>query len=205
MTTITAHLLLVSLCASCITRLPAPPDPPRVDPAVEMPSSQPPPGRGRVVIATERDIPSVVHFVEGASFANGQYGVVGAVHLSRLCVTPCVVDLPYGNHELRFTTDGAPGDDQVYVSVSDRTSALRVALGKRTNGGTAATAGRWLVGVGGLAALTGGLLWPVDDDAGVIRTTALGGVAALALGLVLSQLDRPIVQPASSIQWTLGE
>ncbi len=170
-----------------------------------MPSTPPASGRGRVVIATEGNVPSVVHFVEGASFAIGPGAVVGALHLSRLCVTPCVVDLPYGNHELRFTSEGMRGDAQVYVSVDEGTSALRVALGKRSNGGARASASRWLIVGGTLAAVTGGILWAGDDDASLSRTTMLGGLGAVALGLILWQTDRPILQPASSIQWTLSE
>lgn len=205
---LTIPLLTVSaLCAGCLKTLPPATAPARVLPDLALPSDPPPRGHGRVAISTTGTVPSVVHFVEGASFAGGAYGVVGAVHVSRLCITPCVVDLPYGNHELRLSPDGEIRDsDPIYVAVAERPSALRVDVGRRTRGGALATTASALTLLGVIGTPSAGIVWAVEsDDPGLWRPATLGSVAALALGVVLWQFDRPTVQHASSTQWTLGE
>jgi len=159
-----------------------------------------------VIIETADGRPSTVHLIAGATLVAFSNGIGGAIHITRLCVTPCFVDLPYGQHELRFTVDDdSGGAGAAYVNVSDRTSVLRVNLGQQTRARGVALFGGTLELLGGVGAVVGGIGWAIsdgDDDASM-NTTTLVSLAAIAVGAALWQLDRPIEQPASSLQWDL--
>src|SRR5688572_28703035 len=131
-------LVFVSLLVTGCWRhrqITAPAAPDRTVPAVSM-NSAPAPGLGRMVLDVP-DGPAVVESVRGGTVAGG----VGARTMSaslevsqRLCVTPCVVDLVPGPHELRFTL--VDDDDRTsvgFVNVDERPGVYRHAIGTKRN------------------------------------------------------------------------
>lgn len=197
------------LLGGCVMRLPAPPPPARTRPSISVPSHPPPAGHGRVIIESADGTSSVVHLIEGATFVVAPGGFGGALHVRRLCVTPCFADLPYGQHELRFTVDGdSSRAGEAYVNVSNRTSVLRVHLAGRRPLGLVAVFGGSVGVLAGLSTIGAGVGWSItagedSEDAKGFATATFVGVAVVALGAALWQLDKPIVQPASSLQWEL--
>lgn len=194
----------------CVLRLPAPPVPARSRPGVSVPHEPPAAGHGRVIIETADGRPSTVYLIAGAVFVAFSDGVAGGgIDIRRLCMTPCVVDLPYGQHELRFTVDGdTQGAGSAYVNVSGRTSVLRVNLGQQKRPGGIALFGGTLELLGIVGAPLGGIGWAVsaeDDDgvAGAMKAVTIMSLGAIAVGAALWQLDKPVEQPASYLQWEL--
>ncbi|HVK77832.1 MAG TPA: hypothetical protein VM734_31215 [Kofleriaceae bacterium] len=199
----TVGLALTAFLPACIRHAAPPPIPPQILPELALPAEPPAPGHRRVIV--DADVPSTVHLVEGESYAFSTTRAVAALHIRRLCVTPCVVELPAGQHDLRFTVDDDAGlIGRALVNVSDRTTAVRVHLGRNRMPGFLAYTGGTLVIGGGVTAVSS--LWGAfgdDPDAGTWRTASLVGLAAAVIGTGLWFLDRPILQSSSSTQWNL--
>jgi hypothetical protein len=200
---------LIGLAPACAGTGAPVPVPPRELPPLDLPTSPPPDGHGRVVLDVV-DGPTIVHVIEGQASAVSHQtgGTASAVYERRLCQTPCAVDLPFGEHEIRLSLDHDHnrGGHEI-VDVRGPTTALRARLGHRTGGGPVGIAGALLI-IGGAVTGGGGLLWGSasgdgTDDADQARTVTMWGLGALAVGTVLYLLDRPVFHPSSSTQWRL--
>jgi hypothetical protein len=117
-----------------------------------------------------------------------------------LCETPCVVDLPFGSHRLRFRR----GDDadEASIIVGRRPSVYRRALGyRRAPSPWTSVGGMTAVGLGIPGLLTGPLLIGEKSasTAGIALTAASGALSVLG-GVLLAQY-RDTIQPGAAVQW----
>lgn len=202
-----AAVLAVVAAAGCVRhhRLAAPPPPPQTL-AITPSGGTPGPGLGRVLLDVQEG-PAVVERVHGASAAGamGAHAIAGSFELAqRVCVTPCVLDLPKGPQQLRFTlVDDDERMSNGYVNVDDRVAAYRHAIGTQRND-------RWKGFVGWPILLLGAVLdlgfgtvaakGELEDRPGTyvgvgvaVGLTVLGGW--LVAGSVVEQ------QPGSGVQW----
>jgi hypothetical protein len=194
-------VLLAAVLSGCVKVHPPPPPPAAVLPGVAQPPSPPPIGHGRVVLDTV-DRSSTAYVVEGTAYSTSGYT---AVFNRMLCRTPCVVDLPYGQYELRFVA--GPGlDASAQVAVAGD-KAVRTKLAEK-NGGGLAFVGHSLGILGAALGAVGGIGWASSrgdgsDNAEGFGTISLVGVAILGFGVGLWFLDHPSYRPAATTQWNL--
>lgn len=129
-----------------------------------------------------------------------------------LCVTPCAVNLPLGQHEISFTSmdDPARRTGTGFINVTPHPSVVRHALGFQDThlGGIIGSA---LTGAFSVSALlTGTVLVAINDDSrsetsGLMAPgiAVLGvGAALLATSIILGVHSRPESQNGSTVQWT---
>jgi len=165
-------------------------------------------GMARVVLAT--DVPSrverVTHRVARIDRETAPVSTLGGEGL--LCAeTPCVVTLPYGDHELVFkgTRDHERGSSTM-LAVRRPTVVLNHTLGRvhvprgQTVGWILALSGGLLLGVGlGLAAND-------QNRRGVFEPTAsslaLAGLGTITLGGIVSLIFPSTKQEGASTQWS---
>lgn len=191
-----AVLLSAALLAGCtVKRLPAREPPPYRAPTISLQSAPPPAGYGRIVIETDAD-PAIAELIVAQAQYVG-YRVSGTgIATRRICTTPCVADLPFGEHELvLYLADGSRGG-KIVVRAEPQPSIVRVALGISRGSTTIGFLGT-LLASGSSVGLTLTLL--ADGSTGTI----LAGTAGLALGSALSYIGRPVVQRASYAQYPL--
>lgn len=122
--------------------------------------------------------------------------------------TPCVADLPPGEHTLVFA--GATGESDAVVTVSGPALAVRHALTLREPGTDvwAGTATFWVIG--GLAALIGPLMATYEQSSLGADREPIGwgvtgaGVGLLVLGTVILAFNREtVVTPGATASWTI--
>jgi hypothetical protein len=204
------------VCAlfGCVHVLPAPPVPERVMPDV---SAAPiAPGNGQVLLDTVND-PARVEEAAGRVEETDARGrpISGELYRPVCPSTPCAANLPFGSHELRFSslTDSAAGGIANITSGANPT-AYRYAMGRYDSRGmvgglvtlglgvAAAIAGIGLEFTGGATnAVTGQPDSPGLQTAGTV--VVIGGAALFALGIVLLVADGPESQEGRGVQWEL--
>ena len=204
------RLLLASLglfASACAIQLPSPPTPARRAPSIALPADAPPAGEGRIVIETV-DAPATAELITGRASA---YGVAGGqvvassqIAVRRLCTTPCVVDLPRGEHEIVLSVPGTGRAGRVVARIEERPSTLIADLGEYRNHPGKAVGGVLLLTVG-VPALIAGAVWVgVDDEPGTAGYATLGlGAAASLVGALLVNSARPQVQDTSYAQYPI--
>jgi len=173
----------------------------------------PPPSEseGQVIVDAEGAPARVSVVLARAAAWSGGYVAVGVQTREVCSSTPCVVNLPAGEHELIFTSDSDPNRHSVgRVKVSRGATVFRHDLGEEYPGGAAHDWGTALTGLGILGAITGGSIWfagavaDSDKTASAGKTTTLLSGLGIGVGIGLILSDRPTVQDGSSVQWTLG-
>ena len=128
----------------------------------------------------------------------------------QVCRTPCVFDLPLGDHLFAFPMRGSGKEEVEDVWVSQAPSLYRRALGSRRSGGAGFVLGVLGASFGGVSLVTGTALLPVGlatDKSGL--TTS--GAITLAVGAVLTVLgiwaiaENPALeQPGAGAHYGLG-
>jgi hypothetical protein len=201
-------LALVPLLAGCYrtVRLPAPPQPTPVVPAVALDGS-PAGGLARVVLDAA-DGPALVETISGGAAAArlGTTTLGGSLTVSsRLCTTPCVVDLPPGPHELRYTLlDDPDRTSTAFVNVDGRPSVYRHAVGRQENNAWKGYVGWPLLSVGVLLSL-GGLQVAADPDSELDSGDfAVGMGFAVGVAVVGGWLvwgATVVEQPGAGVPW----
>lgn len=192
--------------SGCAVHSVAPPSPQPIAPTIDLPSTTPPDGSGRVIVDVDGDPAKVSRVVESTTYPadaehpewkmhNGHVVLgTGTAPIARreelLCVTPCVLDLRQGAHTFVFTSTADPTRTSTAdVVVTPRPIVVRHALGREKPatpaygaGEMASILGGSLVLIGGLT-LAGGLVAtrPEDDPTG--KTTGDPKVL-VAIGLV---------------------
>jgi hypothetical protein len=148
--------------------------PPATLPAVTLPEAPPAPGTGRVVLdvvdgRSDVQIKLSPSLTPSGTAAAGDFTYGTWQHL---CSTPCVVDLPPGQHDIsiRVREGRRRGDTDVLVVEPDEVTAYRRAITIREGSFIKSYAGYTLLSIGVPFLLTGLLLLPIDD---VDPTTAL--------------------------------
>lgn len=193
--------LVVALSAGCLTHLPRRAAPAYREPSIALPSEPSAPGSGRVVIETDEDPATAALIVsQGVQAISTTYGTGYAVSMStrRLCTTPCVVDLPLGEHEVLIGVEGTDHVGKIVVRAEERPSLVLATLGLRH-----ASVGRMILGVtlvtsaAGLA--TYDAIVPIESP-WMLGTT----IAATVAGGLLWYSGRPKFRESSYAQYTLS-
>jgi hypothetical protein len=212
---------------ACAKQLPPPKTPEQVAPVIKIPGP-PASGMGRVVIDIV-DGPAIVEEVisqtvvnkqqgNGQSFTTMQYN--GRPIKRKLCVSPCVLDLPLGTHNLSFTTSGSNAKtDETTIIFSEAPMVYRRALGNNERkplwfGGIGAIgAGAILLGVGALKGFgdgnssdnvsAGGLTSARVQGANI--GLMVGGGVLMGVGGLLMKQNQPIKQSGAETFWALAE
>jgi hypothetical protein len=196
------HALALA-AVGCVHEFPPVPTPgPAAPPLSAIPV---PPGSGRIYVDvvdghTEVQVvkPITVH-----EQLNDETFDTETLEVQAACTTPCVLDLPLGQHLLDFPMRGSGGDDLVSVVASASPTVYRRALGWRQSGGAGFALGVVGASIGGTSLVTGAALLPVGlaaDRHGV----ALAGEITLGVGAILSAagiwaiMKHPLVEQAGA-------
>src|SRR5215211_251299 len=119
-------LLIASLLAACVKRLPPAPPPEPVAPPLPA-AAAPPGGHGRLIVdVVEGPTPVERIRIVAQPMNGGTYQFVEAPE--PLCTSPCATDLPAGNVLLRFPVLGKNATEEELVHVGTDTSVYRRAL-----------------------------------------------------------------------------
>ncbi|MDB4938716.1 MAG: hypothetical protein JWP87_5688 [Labilithrix sp.] len=178
---------------------------------VDVPPDPPAPGTGRVILETDGEPAKVVEITGTATAWTGGYRAT-VIGLRPLCVTPCVVDLPYGSHPivLRSMSDETH-QSETEIEVGARAKVFRHTLGERKDGGALRTVGGSLLTLGILAAATGAVMWLAGNasSSGSSSLTANGqlvtglGAGGVLLSIPFLVAGRPTERPGSTTQWNM--
>lgn len=189
--------------------LPRRPTPPQDMPTVDLEEVPPEPNTSPVIFdVLERDNqPSTgsVALITGSSTATGfasngyatatSYGYAESERF--LCRAPCVVNLPIGDHMVRFSRSSDGGTQYMSVHASRKHAMVyRASPGKTTSHIGGLVAGILLVSFGGTGALTGFALAPVVGGAGV--GVGLGGLAMAIVGGLVWNSSRTEIELGES-------
>jgi hypothetical protein len=220
-----AIVALVSLSLhACTTRyLPAPraPDRAAVSVAVEAPPLREGEGQltldvvdgpARVELVTER-VQSAAGAVGWSSRGRAALAPASAQVVTRpLCVTPCAVNLPLGQHEIYFAAldDASHRSSTGFVNVTPHPSVARHALGAQETHVAGIVGSLLLGGLGVAATLAGTAIVTIDGASAsgprgldVAGFTTLGaGVAMLGGSIAWGLASRPESQPGATTWWT---
>jgi hypothetical protein len=207
-------LLVASLLlsAGCVHLFPPPPVPGPVQPSRL--DTLIPPGQGRLYVDVV-DGPTRVRVVKPVTVQVRDNDDAltyedTVLETEQACRTPCVFDLPLGDHLFAFPMRGSGKEEVEDVWVSQTPSLYRRALGSRRSGGGGFVLGVLGTSFGGISLVTGTSLFPVGlatDKAGL--TTS--GAITLAVGAVLTALgiwaiaENPALeQPGAGAHYGLG-
>ena len=216
-------LCIFAFVSGCSTRyLRPPPAPERVFLSLPDPPRPPAEDEGTVSIDVT-DGPSRVELITqrtemlspgGWSTRGRQWQAaqpVAGLQTRPLCLSPCTVNLPRGDHELLLThADPAEGmTSSAFVRVGPRPSVFRHTLGRQETS-VGGLVGALLLGSFGISALlTGGVLMLIgNDETSGTDLRPAGGItlgigAAMSLGAwLLGEASRPTVRPGATTQWT---
>ena len=206
-----AVLMLSLLAGGCMHLVP----PPEVPEAYAPELAEAPPiaeGRGRVVVDVE-DGPTEVLTVERQRWILGGGNHTLSFRTTStevLCMSPCIVDLPFGRYALGFRSRGpSPRLEVTGVDVGPVPTVFRHALGSYQSAGAGKPLGIVGIVLGGMSFITGVVLLPVglgtDGDGVALAggvTLAAGGLLT-TLGIVAIAISPSIRQPGASIQFAL--
>ncbi len=224
-------VLLVFTAACAPLRLDAPPPPRPEAPAFDEPSDPVPEGKSRVVFDVV-DGPARVSRIEPRkdapliAFTSIETKKEGEV----LCISPCVLDLEPGEHEIAFTSQADPSrTSEADVQVTDKPSGkpivVRHALGKNTPASEKYRDGALRTVIGGSLFVAGGIATTlgfinntapgsgIPDHMSVGPAVLLGtGLVAMVSGLILGGVgisemtsNRPVEQSGSTTTWKLDD
>jgi hypothetical protein len=195
------HAPLLALIA-CMPRTMAPPAAPsREAPAVDRALVPPVPGTGQVILDTV-DGPADVEDILSSSFAYSTNGNAAfGQQTARVCTTPCVANLGYGEHELKFRLRSDPDRvSSAFITATTTPTIHRYAVGThhRHPGGT--FGGIMLATVGGTLGFVGVAVGGGTDN-GALVGAGVGGLALGVLGLVLMSSSRDEIQSGTLTSW----
>ena len=149
-----------------------------------------PPGQGRVYVDVV-DGPTRVRVVTPVSvqvpFDDGTFYEDTVLETEQACRTPCVFDLPLGEHLFAFPMRGSAKEEVDDVWVLPTPSLYRRALGYRQSGGGGFVLGVLGTAFGGVSLVTGTALLPVGLATDKSGLTASGAIT-LGVGAVLTAL-----------------
>lgn len=220
-------LLLLTTAACAPLHLDAPPPPAPVAPTFEVPREPVPEGKERVVFDVVDGPARVSRVVLRAdapliAFTSIETKKEGEV----LCISPCVLDLERGEHELAFTSQSDPSrTSEADVRVKDRPLVVRHALGTNTPASSAYRDGALRTVIGASIFVAGGVATTlgfinnttpgsgVPDHLNVGPAVLLGtGLVAMVGGLILGGVgisemtkNRPVEQSGSTTTWKLDD
>lgn len=157
------------------------------------------PGQGQVVIDVAQG-PAQVEAVTAQAVWNGSYVHGSSTETVPVCVTPCVANLPYGPHKVRFKLLSDPdymGDEM--ITVGSQRSIVRYNAGQNYTRFGALLAGATLVTLGGVTGLVGLVQAGTTSQSG--SALIVTGAIATLVGMILWR--HTIVQQQGAVeQWT---
>jgi hypothetical protein len=199
------RVVLALALAGCTVELPPPKAPIARLPPIELPDDPPPAGFGRVVINTT-DGPSRVDEILGEAYVPYRHGYNGRkVEVTRnLGTTPCVVDLPYGNHDLELSSlaNDHEHDRVRYHFKSGETHGYVRRLGYHDPRSVQEQVGAALIGFGAAmagASILTGTLQGRDWGLGL----GIPGAVMLLIGIPLAATARSVEQPGAATWWKI--
>ncbi len=199
-----AGLILGSSGCFSVTQLAPPPVPQQVLPAVDI-SGTPGAGLGRLVLDTVGESATVTR-IDGGSLAGSSGNAVFAASLEvsrEICVTPCVVDLPFGAYKLRFDSRQDSSRNGIgFANIGREAAAYRFETGKHeAHYGRRSLA--WLTA--GLAVFTGvGTVATINrDNSNLPIGYGITSVVFTGLSYWLFKTSPFIEQAGTGTQWTI--
>ncbi|MEO8704294.1 MAG: hypothetical protein ABI867_29845 [Kofleriaceae bacterium] len=204
-------IALLALLTSCIHTLPSPQAPAERVPSLAQPKTAPQEGYGRAYLDVPEGSTNVDLFV-GTGRTHGAFplfvgGMVMTVPYSesvdefrRLCITPCVLDLPVGAHELKFTMrDDANRTDRTVVTFGAPATYLHAVGRDQPNKGPL-IASAFVFSLGFANVLVSPIVFAAGETK-VGTVMLLGGGAVTAVGSALLWLSRRIKQPGAGARF----
>ncbi len=195
-----------------MVRLSPPPMPEARVPNVPA-SGSPGPGLSRVILDSSEG-PALVERVSGGtvSAAAGTAYFGGSLTVStRLCTTPCVVDIAPGPYELRFTLLDDPSRSSTgFINADQHPSVYRHAVGRKENNAWKGYVGWPLLVLGVLldasviqmaTRSSSGSEFDREPSTGKLVGAGTFSLGVTALGSWLVWRSTVVDQPGSGIQW----
>ncbi len=151
------------LVGGCTQVLPPPEAPPPIRPQIPVPPENDE-GEGTLVVDVA-DGPSTVFLLTSETVVVGRDKDEEITRsqdaTSELCMSPCAVSLPFGQHILGFPSRGRPGLERAPVTIGEEGVLYRYTLGYRDPAGAGQVLGIVGTTFGGMALVTGLALMPV--------------------------------------------
>lgn len=204
-------------CAACgVRELPPVAAPAQEMPVVQdAPTTAPLPTNSRVTFDANGETAKVMEVtgeMQGYGYVGRRAQSMSGIITKMVCgATPCVADLPKGDHEMVFARPGDPyGSEQVDIKVGDPQKVVRHAFGYTSVspvwvlGVSVATLGVVSLAFSWMPFLFAGATKSQDTHDGLIEVgdgMLIGGAIAFVGGLVTSILTRPEHAPGSTTQW----
>jgi hypothetical protein len=203
--------LLPLLLASCIHKLPPPRAPAEQAPQLALPTTPPKAGYGRTYLDVPEGVANVDLFVGTGRVAGAFPLFVGGLLMTmtysesvdefrRLCITPCVLDLPSGTHEVKFTMRGDPERTDRTTVMFDAPAAYVHSIGRDQRNKGKLIGSAFVFSTGAAFVLTSPIVFAAGESK--IGTTFLvGGGVVTAIGATLLYLSRRIEQPGAGTRF----
>jgi hypothetical protein len=194
--------VLALTAAGCIHELPPRETPGPVDPPAA--SYPPAPGLGRLYVDVV-DGPTHVRVVKPITVTetvNDEEFETEELEDQATCTSPCVLDLPLGDHLLAFPVRGG-GVDVARVIASPSPTVYRRALGWRQRGDAGFALGVLGASFGGVSFVTGAALLPTGLATDSHGLTVAGGItlgagALLTAAGILAIMNHPLAEQAGA-------
>jgi hypothetical protein len=178
-------------------------------PRLDMEPAPPDPTMGRVAFDGAQGVSEVEEILAEEQW-HGTYVAGNSIRTRTICVSPCVVNLPYGTYRVKFLSrEVANLDDYLShggdatVTVGAQPSVVRYAPGFVKRGSMASyVAGLTALTLGPTAILTAPAFYVASKDSSAGNLTLIAGLAVTALGWYFMHSARTITKPGTSLQWT---
>jgi hypothetical protein len=204
------------LLSGCINTLDKPPAPAPETPRLGLPKTPLKPGYGRLYIDAPEG-PTNVDLMVGTGTQSGMVPifVAGMIVMApyqeevdrfrRICVTPCIADLPIGGQELKFTLrEHTTRFDRSVVTFNDQPAAYLHSVGREDKNLALFLPSTIVFATGLSLALVSPIVFAANkEDAGTKMLIAGGALAVV--GGVLMYLTRPVKQPGNGTTWVPPE
>jgi hypothetical protein len=194
-------LAFVALGSACTDKyLPTPETPARVLPALPVEPGPAAEGQGRIALDVV-DGPSTVEEILATESWKGTYVAGSAERTRHLCDTPCVLNLPYGTYNMRFTLKDGSRHSEENVVIGARPSVYRYATGSNNMpmGKVWGVVGLIVAGVAAGGISIGEL---AVGNGGAGKAFMVLGVGLDLGGILLFQTARRWRQHGAAQQWT---
>lgn len=158
----------------------------------------PTPGQGQIVFDVEQG-PAQVEAITAQQVWSGTYVQGSATETVPICTTPCVANVPYGSHKVRFKLLRDPtynGDEM--ITVGSQRSIARYNPGQNHVRVGALLGGATLVTLGGVTGIIGLAMSATESGQSTGSTLLIGGAVATLVGMIVWR--HTIVQQQGSLQ-----
>lgn len=191
-------LMSVSALGGCIfDQLPPTQRPAQQPPTVPV-DVPPTSGQGQIVLDVEQG-PAQVESITAQEVWSGTYVQGSATQTVPICVTPCVANMPFGAHKVRFKLLSDPnynGDEM--ITVGSQRSIVRYNPGRNHVRFGGLLGGATLVTIGGVTGIIGLAMSATESGQSTGSTLLVTGAVATLVGMILWR--HTIVQQQGALQ-----